>query len=493
MRALRITAFLAVAAATFAAVPASAQRLAVLEPVRMGDEEAAKARPGDGTPAPILARVAGGPLLTAIQREAKGGTFPFILQLGEMARRIAGLPAGGTSWLMLSQEDGGFAKRGFWLRTSRGDQWIADPYVNMVVDEQSVADGSFEEIFAHESGHVFLRTLYPALPDGYSRTSHASLTLTDEATAFDEGFATHFQAIARILTRNPQLRRADLGLAWRPAASLWKDEIDREMRITGVRNNLFIYSQIALPGDDHRRNRQDLSSLFDRTHLKTGEQLLASEGFVATVCYHFLADGPDDPASLAARYRPMFDALHRVQQTPPGLDGHFLTEIIRAMSQTDPESGRRMAALFVTLSYGATIDPALGRRVAEAGDAGELGDMEGFVAALKPIRKDLTSLAEAAAADPALLTKGLAEPLWVMMPGEEAYSVDLNTGEAEQLSGLPGIGSALARHLVESRRSEGAFTSLENFAQRAGLSAEDRAALSARHAALIAAGVYVRQ
>ena len=131
MRGLRTAAFLAVAAATFAAVPAKAQHLAILEPVRMGDQEAAKARPGDGTPAPVLTRVTGGPLFAAIQREAKGGTIPVILQLGEMARRIAGLPANGASWLMLSEEEGGFAKRGFWLRTPRGDRWIADPYVNM--------------------------------------------------------------------------------------------------------------------------------------------------------------------------------------------------------------------------------------------------------------------------------------------------------------------------------------------------------------------------
>ena len=66
-------------------------------------------------------------------------------------------------------------------------------------------------------------------------------------------------------------------------------------------------------------------------------------------------------------------------------------------------------------------------------------------------------------------------------------------GEAEQLNGLPGIDPGLARRLVESRRSEGAFTSLENFTQRAGLSAEDRDGLSRLHASLLSAGTYARQ
>lgn len=495
MRGIRAAALLILAAAVIAAAPASAQRLDVLQAVKEGDEGATKPRPDTGVPAPVLTRVTGGPLYSSIQKDAEGGTTALILQLGETVRRMAGQPAHGTSWLLLSEEEGGFAKRGFWLRSDKGDpkgdRWIPDPYVDLVVDEKSIADGGFEEIFAHESGHVFLRTLFPALPDGYSRTPHASLTLTDEATAFDEGFATHFQGIARILTRSPQLRRADLGLAWRPIASLWMSEIDREMRITGMRNNLFIYSQPALPGDEHQRTRQDLSSLFDRTHLKTGEQLLASEGFVATVFYHFLADGPDDPAALAARYRPVFAALQRVQQAPPGRDGHFLPAVIQAMNETDPEAGRRMAALFVTLSYGATVEPDIARRIARAGQAGELGDMEGFVAALKPLRKDLSDLAEKVSAAPALLTKALAPPLWVMLPGEAPF--DLNTGEAEQLNGLPGIGPDLARKLVESRRSEGSFGSLGNFAGRAGLSQEDGAGLSRLHAALLAAGPYVRQ
>ena len=82
-----------------------------------------------------------------------------------------------------------------WRR--RQQRFVDEPYVDLVVDADSVANGDFEEIFAHEMGHVFLRRLVPDLPLGYSRTPHASMSITDYPTAFDEGFATHFQGLVR--------------------------------------------------------------------------------------------------------------------------------------------------------------------------------------------------------------------------------------------------------------------------------------------------------
>src|SRR6185312_6523745 len=96
-----------------------------------------------------------------------------------------------------------------------------------IVDVNSIRVGDFEEIFAHEMGHIYLRRLLPTLPPGYSRTAHASLSMTDYPTAFDEGFATHFQGLARRLTSNTVLHDTDLGLESKPFLSYWLSNIDR--------------------------------------------------------------------------------------------------------------------------------------------------------------------------------------------------------------------------------------------------------------------------
>ena len=72
---------------------------------------------------------------------------------------------------------------------------------------------------------------------GYSRTPHHSFSITDRPTAFDEGFATHFQALVRHLTKNPKLRLEDDGIATKPFVPYWLSNLDRTARIDGVRRN----------------------------------------------------------------------------------------------------------------------------------------------------------------------------------------------------------------------------------------------------------------
>lgn len=156
--------------------------------------------------------------------------------------------------------------------------------MDLVVDEDTVANGGFEEIFTHEMGHVFLRRLFPRLPFGYSRTPHHRFSVTDYPTAFDEGFATHFQPLVRRLTRNAALRDEDLGLASRPLVPYWLSNLDRSARTDGVRRNWFVQLQAPLG----RAGSAERSMLFDIEQLKNSNQMLASEGVVATLFYRWL-------------------------------------------------------------------------------------------------------------------------------------------------------------------------------------------------------------
>ncbi len=266
---------------------ASAASLGVLVPVQQGEEVTIKPSPG-GRAMPVLQPAPDNALRRSLIRESQHGTVAFVLKLDEQAQRLSGQPTEPT-WLLLTEEEGGFAKRGFWLREHGHDQYVDQPYVALVVDPDSIADGSFEEIFAHETGHVLLRRLLTRLPAGRSRINHGSLTVTDDPTAFDEGFAIHFQALSRLMTVNSALKANDSGLGRKPFTSLWQSNVDGTLRIDGVRRNWFIHRQLLPPGDDDAVARQANSSAFDVGALKNGNQMMASEGVVATLFYRAMA------------------------------------------------------------------------------------------------------------------------------------------------------------------------------------------------------------
>jgi competence protein ComEA len=54
-------------------------------------------------------------------------------------------------------------------------------------------------------------------------------------------------------------------------------------------------------------------------------------------------------------------------------------------------------------------------------------------------------------------------------PGHAAFQVDLNRAEWAELSQLPGIGESIARRIVESRATQGPFTSREDLRRVKGI------------------------
>ncbi|HEY9104554.1 ComEA family DNA-binding protein [Chitinimonas sp.] len=480
-------------------MPAQAQRLGLLEAVQLDGQLVYKLPPGGGKPAPVLREVTGGALYQRLQRESNEGLLRTLLAMDAAAQRTAGVQNIQPTWLLNAEEDGGFARRGFWLRGKGGEQWQAEPYVDLPVDEASVEDGGFEEIFAHELGHVFLRRLLPHLPEGYSRTPHGSPVVTDEATAFDEGFATHMQGLVRRYTHNARLRAFDQGLRWKPLTSLWQSNTDRELRLQGMRQNLFVHAQLPITGTDALRLRRDLSSMFDRSRLKNGNQMLASEGFIATVFYQAQLTGAEGESTLPARYQPLFDALRQLNGQPLKPSTHLLPALVQATP--DAALRKSLAHWLVNLSYGATVRPTLSQQVAQLAERGQLGDMEAFVAGLKPLRSELAKLADQAADDPARLTAGLAESIWLLnaaSPIEAGkdklpLTLDLNTAEAEHLRTLPGVGPATAAKLVASREQYGPFRSLVDFCERGELPPGTATLLEQMREAALAAGPYSRE
>jgi DNA uptake protein ComE-like DNA-binding protein len=457
--------------------------LGLLIPVQQGEEVATKPGPG-GTPSPILRPAPDDPLSRALMAESRRGTVAFVLKLDEQAQRLSG-QALQPSWLLLTEEEGGFAKRGFWLRQSGRDRFIDQPYVALLTDPASIADGSFEEIFSHELGHVLLRRVLPRLPAGMSRVNHGSLTVTDDPTALDEGFAIHFQALSRLLTVNSALKAHDAGLGDKAFTPLWQSNVDGTFRIDGVRRNWFIHRQLLPPGDDDALARRANSSAFDVAALKNGNQMMASEGVVATLFYRAMAARPS-----VARYASLFRALQHLNHQELRADSPLLPLLVQAWMVTDPAQGRRFLHIFVESTYGATIESALPQSTVALAQVGRIGQQAAFVKQLKAAREQIAALIVRVEREPALLSAALGPALWLAATGP--LVVNLNTAEADELAALDRRLAGPAMQIVAERDAHGPYQSLNDLVQRTGLAPPLPSTLTDLAASASALGPYSR-
>ncbi len=497
---------------------APANELGILVPVVVNGQALQKPDPR-GRSVPVVTQLRSGALYDQLRKEAGRGATALVLVLDDLAQRKAGATVSSPTWLLLSDRDGGFARKGFWLRdtpddrerregrdrrerdeaaTANAERYVAEPFVDLLVDANFVANGGFEEIFAHEMGHVFLRRLLPRLPDGYSRTPHMSLAITDNPTAFDEGFATHMQGLARRFTENESLHNQDLGLENRPFLSYWLSNLDRASRIDGVRRNWFVQAQITAPGSGDAIMRRDHSTLFDTTRLKNGNQMMASEGVIATLFYRWLVPGSVERSAVLQRYSMLFDALVALNHRPPtnqklDSDAPLFLDMIEAYRAVNPQESARLLALAIETTYGATADATLTTQFEGLAAEGRAGDIEKFSGELKSARSALEHLQTTVAQSPSTARAALGPSIWLFKERPTAIAIDLNTAEREALLTLPGVDAATADRALESRRSKGPFKDATDFAKRSSLAPAATAQLQGMLDAMTKAGTYARE
>ncbi|MFY0686336.1 MAG: hypothetical protein JXQ90_04175 [Cyclobacteriaceae bacterium] len=116
------------------------------------------------------------------------------------------------AYLALTENAGGYARRGFYLK--QGDSTIkyADSYYvdikRDVLTRQAKGLMSFPQLYAHELGHILYRLL--SSNDSLEESSrsvniHFFSLMTDFQIAFNEGFAEHMENIARLNEQNSQI------------------------------------------------------------------------------------------------------------------------------------------------------------------------------------------------------------------------------------------------------------------------------------------------
>jgi DNA uptake protein ComE-like DNA-binding protein len=241
-------------------------------------------------------------------------------------------------------------------------------------------------------------------------------------------------------------------------------------------------------------------TLFDVERLKNGNQMLASEGVVATLFYRWLAPGPGDERALLERYGAMFDAFAALNKLKPGPDAPLMLQLVTAHRGLFPKESERMLTILLDTTYGATADASLTPLVESVAARGRAGDMEPFVAELTACRKALAKLRESVLSTPESAGAALGPNIWLLSdapmggPDKQAKrAINLNTAERDELLHLPGIDEETAARVLQSRRQAGLFVDLRDFASRAKLSVDATAKLESMKRAMERAGLYSRE
>lgn len=246
---------------------------------------------------------------------------------------------GGTSvepaYLLLSRNEGGFPRFGFWLD---GEDKRGVGYVDL--HERLGTSGRFgalDQIFPHELMHVIVHQLAAPPPAGASGANqvHAIGVRTDRVTAFDEGFAEHAQVMAvddadaqpltaalrgdagwreNAAVRLQRYERA-LDARWGPAPParmsfiLWFSQTEQVLRYHGVKANRFAHDPAIRLS---RFSADDLYAAYlldnvipgdEAAPVKSTPRLLATEGVIAALFSRWVTDPTlQQPASDPAMY-----------------------------------------------------------------------------------------------------------------------------------------------------------------------------------------------
>jgi hypothetical protein len=460
------------------------------------------AGPPDEKGHPMLRPARPSALLRRIQAALASDEPARARRLEALARGMAGGPGAGSepAYLVLAAEEGGFARRGFWLERRGSPARFVDRYrVDLVVDEKSLEDGSFEEVFPHEMGHVILRELLGEIPSGFSRASHHSMTITDYPTAFDEGFAEHFQPIARLTSGTAALRRRLEGTATADLRDVWLDRVDEDLRTRGVIANLFVLrAAVALETLAPDGNRAELaaaarvSTAFDRHALKRGQEMMSCEGVVATLFYRFVHDPRIGRGRPETAYRELFAAMRRMKSRGIDAEHPLLLDLVRAFGEEFPSERAAIEDIVIRTTFGAIASPDAAARYEYLARSGSARDAEAFVPQLSQARRALDDLESEIRAGHAALGAAVGPEIWVF-DSRSATAVNLNTAGLADLLLLPGVDVSLAGRILAARDRSGAFRSIADVGAIEGAPASLLDALRSMEAAMRAAGPLPRE
>lgn len=410
----------------------------------------------------------------------------------------------GPIYLLLSQEEGGFARYGFWLESADHKEHLTMArYVDLSIDEAAIEDGTLEEVFPHELAHVTLRRIFGDRFNGPSVKMHQSMSVTDYQTAFDEGYAEHLQPLVRDTTKNKYLKSLTQGTTQTDLDLMWLSRIDQQLRTDGVKENLFVHRK-AIPVSvlDHAEPYEvfvdgETSPDFLHDELKSGQEMMASEGVVATLFYRFVNDdrlrntyrdpafyaqffAGERPAEIRAAITPyenvnlkLFAAMGRIAQNT-SLNESLAAAIVIQYAKLFPDEAESIYDIFLRTTYGATVSQGASIAFETALQAGRRGDIETFRTSSRAAFSTLSKSKADVVKGLAHLDGNIGPEIWMRndefkiaaayweKDRAQSFTMNLNTATEAELGTIEGLDLLVARRIVAERRKRGYFESLND-------------------------------
>lgn len=287
-----------------------------------------------------------GPMIADALSQGFSGRF---LRLYRDAQRFLSRQAGTPpqpAYLLLSDNQGGFPRFGFFL----GDEdKLQAGYVDLHRSTPLAGRfGALDQLLPHELAHVIVQQLVGPPPSGGAGQVHAIGVRTDRVTAFQEGFAEHFQVLAvddpqadpstGRLADDPAERewmenrlqgyRREMSAFWSPAARhrlgfpLWFGRCEQALRYYAVKSNTFARAPRIpewLLGSYSGYLLENILPGTPQSPPRTVAQMLASEGVISALFLRWashpeLREGYQQGGFYAAfgRSRPDVDPLDNV-------------------------------------------------------------------------------------------------------------------------------------------------------------------------------------
>jgi DNA uptake protein ComE-like DNA-binding protein len=360
-------------------------------------------------------------------------------------------------------------------------------FLAFYTDWDDLEQSGIQRIFSHEFSHLWLHALGLDLTNTPSVHFHTITAMTDAFLAFSEGFAEHLEIVAEELQGVPHNEALyDQGLD----VESWLSYRDAALRVHAVKNNRFLYHTADVSCDEAMsyadfHQLHITSSAWMPERIKSGTQLLASEGFLASWFHLFRTDqafaapcpsdilasfGCEDQTDpLFHRYLKMFAAFLQMDWTKETL----LVDFVRIYGELFPSEQEALYDLFLKTTRLSTVDHDLSHLFEQLYVIGRLGDPERFKDHLLLVRQTTNETLEAVLKDPALLAQAIQPSIWmttdktirpVPWSSEEVlHRINLNTATPVDFMALSDIDIAMANHLVEERDRRNGFETLDAF------------------------------
>lgn len=307
------------------------------------------------------------------------------------------------AYLLLSGRQGGFPMLGFYLEengkiSDKSKTW----YVDMAsLDKDFATLNSMTQIYPHEMGHVFWGLLMPKAQENYKAFSadiHYFSVTTNYLTAFNEGFAEHFENASRLYEQNERIRKGIEKDTKRISEYLPKrvKGLDRDyrfpLRLGYYRAGLLLWYQRyedykryqwAMNADGFHQNKELNSGNiekdmlyrntglgYDETRFRNIAQLASNEGIINAFftrllqnelhkeylasSFYFPFKESKDTAGLIPQkaftplqnyYLKLFTVLHRQMNHPAG-DTSFLQLFVKAWQRQFPEDKKNIEKVY---------------------------------------------------------------------------------------------------------------------------------------------------